>query len=880
MPVRGVQFAATLRASGGNKNTRILGESARRAKFRRFAFLRRRARVAASLRDRRPARPRTGRPRRQHRRGAATRASSTLSESRCVRLPTSSPRRVEARRAHRPARANSLAVCEGRPPERATTGAMAHRTRHLEPHLVVPQHECRDRDRGCEPSGGGADTVMETDDPVVNTPATRRTGGGLKRGLRGLPGPHGGGHHEFAAAAAATAAAPRDDGHAMQRALSSDEFVRRTVGRKSSQAGRPPLQPSPPPTQGGGAAVATRVDRDAHTREEAADYDYDEDPDHALSSVRRDSGKRRQIDPASASLASASASSSSSSPSPAASLHKSASATTDHRRLSSPHRVRPAPGLGGGGGESVAGPGLATSSAQHARTPAGRAGVVGARKGDAAPQGSKLKPVLPGRRHSPSASASASASSSSSSRATSPAISQPRGSLGTKSYSYGTGTGSSPAHSADEESAAAMQLCEPLPSAMAGSGSESYVPSTNAGTAMLRGGTRSAASATASSSSSSSSSSTNTTTPMAYLPAAAAAAAPAPTPTPILCPCPNPRGSTLSLHAHRLVLPPCVTPTEVVACGGEAAGRALEAQVQGQPEVLDHEVMFREGARDDEVEGGGYVREDGVHCPVPVPAATASAASSRRTSLSGEAKKSRRSLSVVTTGSLHSITMTMCTTATTPTTTATTTTSSTGSGSHHPSVSHGSSASSFRTAAEETLPSPLASPGSRTVPARPLALGAPAPAHPPVKVTVHPQRSVSVPYLPAAHDPHDYGTAVRVELGSAAEEAASARGRDLAVPPPRLYRSSTSPGAIPTAGDQRSDDDDDDDDHDDNDETKDDDTTLKATAAAVRPPLPTYTSFEDAFGIPRPPSPPPTPPPAAAEGEGSANANGKSWWQL
>ncbi|BGP36043.1 hypothetical protein JCM10296v2_007895 [Rhodotorula toruloides] len=46
--------------------------------------------------------------------------------------------------------------------------------------------------------------------------------------------------------------------------------------------------------------------------------------------------------------------------------------------------------------------------------------------------------------------------------------------------------------------------------------------------------------------------------------------------------------SSLFLSLSLGPIPPCVTPTEVVACGGEAGGRALEAQVQETDHQMQH----------------------------------------------------------------------------------------------------------------------------------------------------------------------------------------------------------------------------------------------------------------------------------------------------
>ncbi|GAA6008584.1 uncharacterized protein JCM10292_007256 [Rhodotorula paludigena] len=52
-----------------------------------------------------------------------------------------------------------------------------------------------------------------------------------------------------------------------------------------------------------------------------------------------------------------------------------------------------------------------------------------------------------------------------------------------------------------------------------------------------------------------------------------------------------------------------------------------------------------------------------------------------------------------------------------------------------------------------------------------------------------------------------------------------------------------------------------------------------AGEAGKRPELATYTSFEDAFGIPQPPSPPPSPPPPPPRQQQQAqDGGGRSWW--
>ncbi|GJN94640.1 hypothetical protein Rhopal_007723-T1 [Rhodotorula paludigena] len=51
-----------------------------------------------------------------------------------------------------------------------------------------------------------------------------------------------------------------------------------------------------------------------------------------------------------------------------------------------------------------------------------------------------------------------------------------------------------------------------------------------------------------------------------------------------------------------------------------------------------------------------------------------------------------------------------------------------------------------------------------------------------------------------------------------------------------------------------------------------------AGEAGKRPELATYTSFEDAFGIPQPPSPPPSPPPLPTQQQQAQDGGGRSWW--
>ncbi|BGO96301.1 hypothetical protein JCM10020v2_008038 [Rhodotorula toruloides] len=63
--------------------------------------------------------------------------------------------------------------------------------------------------------------------------------------------------------------------------------------------------------------------------------------------------------------------------------------------------------------------------------------------------------------------------------------------------------------------------------------------------------------------------------------------------TPSSTPLPSPSSDTrprssLFLSLSLGPIPPCVTPTEVVACGGEAGGRALEAQVQETDHQMQH----------------------------------------------------------------------------------------------------------------------------------------------------------------------------------------------------------------------------------------------------------------------------------------------------
>ncbi|BGP58656.1 hypothetical protein JCM8202_006368 [Rhodotorula sphaerocarpa] len=390
--------------------------------------------------------------------------------------------------------------------------------------------------------------------------------------------------------------------------------------------------------------------------------------------------------------------------------------------------------------------------------------------------------------------------------------------------------------------------------------------------------------------------------------------------------CPNPRGSTFLLHAQDLVLPPCVTPMEVVASGGEAGGRALEAQVLQGPAQA-------QGMNPDE----GYVRADGVYCPVPLSSDPAlsttglampatSTPSSRRTSLSGEPKK-RRSLSVATSASAlltglatptstsgGSLPASASASASSPASTASSALPSPSAGAPaavrspilsklamstmNPVVGAGPDQQRHLHLAAESLPSPLASPESRGEGAGALA-GATAGAG---VSKGHGLRSVSMP-----QDSGRCGLGLELDPAEAAafgggsmpgRRRSEGRKRGDVLTP--LVTQDLSSGAF---DDTRSGlevaavvgNDADDDEHEAGDSTiklaspvslsqlSSSASSSSAAALPVRPPLPTYTSFEDAFGIPRPPSPPPSPTEgleAASSPSVASASTGKSWWQL
>lgn len=591
-------------------------------------------------------------------------------------------------------------------------------------------------------------------------------------------------------------------------ALRSDEFVRDHVA-----AGTTPK-----------SGLRRKSDDGAGIRETGASDSREADTDTDLGRLRREGGKRRQLAPAADSNATAGSGGATmdrSSPTPSTSTASSSRSTPDPAyRRSSPIRVR-SPVTGGtatslrartpSAGGTKAGPGstpmgkLAVKpkmsrqaltpldvdlhGQQQQQQPYRRASATSTLDGTAV---SRCRSV-PRRTTAPAALLRAPASAAMS---PSPSASSARSSGGSSGGSSGT-----PPFGDASHSHSSLQPHE-----------GSYTPPLLSSAAMA---------ITSSSSSASSSGATSTLTATA---------------SPAVGPRPNPRGSTLCLLGQDLVLPPCVTPTEVVAYGGEAGGKALEAQVSQQQQEMHHHHLM---AMDD-----AFVRDDGVYCPVPTLPASAtgsvpsshatSAASSRRTSLSGEPKK-RRSLSVATTASSSSVSMSMSSiSATSGGGNALGAQLTMTSANHH-------GGSSLLTAeqlcAAESLPSPLGSPGSRT------SLGSLPGAASATNTNKHVQ-SQSRPHRGAAFDAASVDLETLQADDTAEDQDGAARG-----------------------GDEEADEDG-------------DGSTIKR-GPPTRPPLPSYTSFED-VGIPRPPSPPPSPP---ATGAGSGDADGtavtsKSWWQL
>uniref|UniRef100_A0A0K3CD74 BY PROTMAP: gi/342319833/gb/EGU11779.1/ Proteophosphoglycan ppg4 [Rhodotorula glutinis ATCC 204091] n=1 Tax=Rhodotorula toruloides TaxID=5286 RepID=A0A0K3CD74_RHOTO len=254
--------------------------------------------------------------------------------------------------------------------------------------------------------------------------------------------------------------------------------------------------------------------------------------------------------------------------------------------------------------------------------------------------------------------------------------------------------------------------------------------------------------------------------------------------TPSSTPLPSPSSDTrprssLFLSLSLGPIPPCVTPTEVVACGGEAGGRALEAQVQ----ETDH-LMQSVGAP---------VQAPEKTLPSPlasprnrVPLAPTPAEDDRDRPDSRPAQ-SRRPSSLAPMSTSRPLSSLQAPEASLPS----------------PALSGSSSTNSFTSADYTGLACP--------VPVRPS------------RMSLAMQKSASTGAVPGRR---------------------RASGRSPA---------STSPPRHHDAAD--------------GDESK-------------RPPIATFTSFEEAFGLSAPLSPPPSPPPREPTPPPAQQQVSKSWWPL